>query len=69
MSNPITTKTIEYRIERNRRMESYKGKYNCEILINKSYMGDAQGDTASEAKRRAELKVREWTQKGVIVNA
>lgn len=51
---------IEYKIERNRRMESYKGRYNCEVLIDGDYAFDAQGDTASAAKRAAERKVRQW---------
>lgn len=51
---------IEYTIERNRRMESYKGRYNCEASIDGSYLLDAQGDTASEARKAAERKVAQW---------
>lgn len=51
---------ITYTIERNRRFESYKGRYNCEAMVDGSYLLDAQGDTASEAKRAAERKVAQW---------
>jgi hypothetical protein len=56
----MTTKadTITYHIERNRRYESYKGLYNCEVKVNGSYFVDAQGDTATQARRNAEIKVR-----------
>jgi hypothetical protein len=62
----MTVKSVEYKLERNGRMASYKGRYNCEILLNGSYAGDAQGDTASEAKRAAERKVAAWVRDGKI---
>lgn len=57
---------IEYRIERNSRMQSYKGRWNCEVLVNGSYAGDAQGDTASAAKAAAERKVAAWQKDGAL---
>jgi hypothetical protein len=56
---------ITYKIERNSRMQSYKSKYNCEILSDGKYVGDAQGDTASAAKFAAEAKVRGWARRDV----
>lgn len=65
----ITAKTIEYRIERTTRKESYKGKFNCEIFINGSYAGDRQGDTAQGAKALAESAVRGWVKQGTVIDA
>lgn len=52
--------TIEYRYERNTRMATYKGRYNCEILIDGHFAFDGQGDTQAEAKRNADVKLRQW---------
>ena len=58
--------TITYTTKRNTRMQSYKGKFNCEIFIDNHFSGDAQGDTAQEAKRYAESKVKGWQRAGKI---
>lgn len=69
MSNVINAKKIEYRTERNTRMASYKGRYNCEIFINGKFAGDAQGDTAGEATHLAKIKFQGWVKKGAVIDA
>ncbi len=67
MSKPTIIKTIELRTERNTRMQSYKGKWNCEIFINGTFAGDAQGDTSAQARNYADAKVRGWERDGLVV--
>lgn len=61
-----TAPRIEYKTERNTRMVSYKGRYNCEILVNGSYAGDAQGDTAAAAEAAAQRKAAAWLADGSL---
>lgn len=51
---------IEYKVQRNTRMQSYKGRFNCEVFLDGSFAFDAQGDSAREAKAGAERKVKNW---------
>lgn len=66
-ATPLAAKTITFTIERNTRFASYKGRYNCEVFVNGHFWADAQGDTASEAKRGAENRVRLAERAGRLV--
>lgn len=70
MSKHITESkpnSIEYRIERNTRYVSYKGRYNCEVFVNGHFATSASGDTASQAKQYAEIQVARWQRTGKFI--
>lgn len=57
---------ITYTTTRNTRFVSEKGKYNCEALNGKSFICDAQGDTAKEALANCERRIAQMVKKGQI---
>jgi hypothetical protein len=62
--------TVEYRVERNTRFASEKGRYNCEVFVDGAYFVDAPGDSAGEARRSAARKVDQAVKAGrLVINA
>lgn len=59
--------TVTYTTTRNTRFAAEKGKFNCEAMNGKSYIIDAQGDTAKEAKTNCERKINALVKAGRIV--